>query len=102
MDKLFSTNRELKKIKKIHAKAFKKYDSFIRSSSRSDSDSSRSSDIKLYEIRQSDEWKYMNKLYQVVTSNVKNNNQCDDAIKYEPKFDDKCSLSSGTNKEPCQ
>ena len=34
-----------------------------------------------------------------VTSNVINNNQCDDAMEYDPKFDYTFSLSSGT-KEP--
>ena len=31
-----------------------------------------------------------------MTSNVKSKNQCDDAIEYEPRFDNKFSLSSGT------
>ena len=34
-----------------------------------------------------------------MTSNVINNNQCDDAMEYDPKFDYTFSLSSGT-KEP--
>ena len=33
-----------------------------------------------------------------MTSNTNNKNQCDDTIEYDPKFDDKFSLSSGTNK----
>ena len=38
----------------------------------------------------------MNKLDHVLTHNIKNKYKCNDAIKYEPKFDNKFSLSSGT------
>ena len=41
----------------------------------------------------------MNKLDHVVTNNIKNKYQCNDAIEYEPKYDNKSSLSSGT-KDP--
>ena len=37
----------------------------------------------------------MTKLYHVVTNNINNKDQCNDAIEYEPKFDNKFSLSSG-------
>ena len=42
----------------------------------------------------------MNNLDHVVTNNTKNKNQCDDAIEYNPKFDNKFSLSSFTNRDP--
>ena len=41
----------------------------------------------------------MNKLDHVMNKNIKNKNQCNDATKYEPKFDNIFSLSSGT-KDP--
>ena len=41
-------------------------------------------------------------LYHIVMNNIKNKNQCDDAIEYEPKFYNKFSLSSGPNRDPCQ
>ena len=41
----------------------------------------------------------MNKLDHVVTNNIKNINQYDDAIEYDPKLDGKFSLSSGTNRD---
>ena len=34
----------------------------------------------------------MNKLYHVVKNNISNKDQCNDAIEYEPKFDNKFSL----------
>ena len=34
-----------------------------------------------------------------MASDVKNKNQCNDAIEYEPKLDNKFSLSSGPNKD---
>ena len=33
----------------------------------------------------------MNKLDHVVTNNIKNKDQCNEAIEYEPKFDSKFS-----------
>ena len=51
------------------------------------------------ERRNQDECKEINELYHVVTNNIKNNNQCDYAIEYEPKFDNIFSLYSGT-KDP--
>ena len=41
----------------------------------------------------------MIKLDREVTNNIKNKDQCNDSIEYEPKFDNKFSLSSGT-KDP--
>ena len=38
----------------------------------------------------------MTKLYHEVINNINNKDQCNDAIEYEPKFDNKFSLSSGT------
>ena len=35
-------------------------------------------------------------LYYVMNNNLKNKYQCNDAIEYDPKFDDKFSLSSVT------
>ena len=45
------------------------------------------------------ECKEMNKLYHAMTNNIKNKDQHNDAIEYDPKFDSKFSLSSGT-KDP--
>ena len=97
MVKRSSTRCDTKKIKKIRAKISKKNEYSSRSVSRSDSDSSLPSDRKWYEIIQPDEIKDMNKLYHVVTNNINNKNQCDDAIKYELDFDNKLILFSGTN-----
>ena len=41
----------------------------------------------------------MKKLDHVVTNNINNKNQCNYTIEYDPKFDSKSSLSSGT-KDP--
>ena len=38
----------------------------------------------------------MRKLHHIVSNNIKNVNQCNDAIEYDTKFDNKFSLSSGT------
>ena len=37
----------------------------------------------------------MNKLDNIVADNIKNNYQCNETIYYEPKFDNKFSLSCG-------
>ena len=42
----------------------------------------------------------MNKINHVVTNNIKNKNQCDDAIEYNPKFDNVFSVSSEPNRYP--
>ena len=39
-------------------------------------------------------------LYHVGTDNIKNKNQFNDAIDYEPKFDNKFSLPSGLHMNP--
>ena len=49
--------------------------------------------------KQPTEQKDMNKLDHVVKSNINNKDQCNVAIEYEPDFDSKFSLSSGT-KDP--
>ena len=92
------THRELNKIKKIHSKISKKNEYSSSSSSDRNSDSSLSSDSEIYERRQNDEHNETNKLYHVVTNNIKIKIQCDEAIEYKPKFDSKFSLSSGTNR----
>ena len=38
----------------------------------------------------------MKKNYRLVTNSIKNKYQCTNSIEYEPKFDDKFILSSGT------
>ena len=43
----------------------------------------------------------MNKLYHIVNNEIKDKNQCNDTIEYEPKFDNEFNLSSGT-KDPNQ
>ena len=41
----------------------------------------------------------MKKLYDIVTNNINNKDQCNDVIEYDPKCDNTFSLSSGT-KDP--
>ena len=38
----------------------------------------------------------MNILYQVLTDNINNKDQCNNVIEYKTKFDDTFSLSTGT------
>ena len=45
------------------------------------------------------ELKEINGLYYVVTNNIKNKYQCNNAIDYETKFGNKLSLSSGSNRD---
>ena len=73
MAKRFGPRRKLKKIKNIKFKASKKFIYSIRnsSSSASGSDSSLSSDIEWYKIRQTNGRKEKNKLDHVVTNNIK-------------------------------
>ena len=78
----------------------KKHESSRINISSSDSDCSFSSDIEWYERIKASECKEMSKLYNVVTNNINNINQFDDAIEYEPKFDNKFSLYSGTKYPP--
>ena len=91
------SRRELNKIKKIKAKDSKK---LIYSSSDSLSsylDSPLYSDSEWDEPIQPTEHKEINKLYHLVTDNIKKNkNQRNDAIKNEQKFDNKFSFSRGT------
>ena len=91
--------RELKKIKNIKSKTSKNR-SYYRSntsSSDSDSDSYLSSESEGDRKRQPTERKEISDLDNVMTdSKKKNNNQHNDAIGYETKFDSKFSLSSGT------
>ena len=47
-------------------------------------------------IRQPTERKELNKLDPIVTNKIENKYQHNDAIEYEPKFDIKFILSSGT------
>ena len=42
----------------------------------------------------------MNILDFIVKNNLRNKNQCNDAISYEPEFDGKFSLSSGPYMDP--
>ena len=99
MAKRSDSRRELKKIIKIRTKLSKKHEYSISSIYISYSYSFLYSDSDLYERRQHSERKYMKKLDHVVTNNIKNKNQCDDTIEYEPIFDNKFGLSSVT-KDP--
>ena len=70
----------MKKIKKIRSNVSNNNESYIISISISDSDSSLSSYSEWDEIRQTSGRNSMKKLDQIVTNNIKNKNQCDDAI----------------------
>ena len=93
------SRRELKKINNIHAKASKKQANSIIDSSSSNYDSSLSGNIDIYEIRHPTEHKETNKLDHVVTNNIKNKYQHNNAIEYESKFYGRFSLSIRT-KDP--
>ena len=93
MTKRSGSHHELKKIKNIRSKAPMNNESSNNSSSSSDSDYSLSSEIGLDKIRHPSEIREIKKLDHVMTSNIKNRNQCDYDIEYDPKFDDKLSLS---------
>ena len=80
MAKLSGSRRELKKIKKIKARASKKFSYSSSDISISDSYSSLSSYIEWEKIRQTTELKELNKLDLVVTNNIKNKYQRDYAI----------------------
>ena len=99
MENKYSSHHEIKKIKKIKYKSSKKI-SYSRSDisiSDSDSYSSLSSESEWEKPRQTTELKEINKLYHIVTNNTKKNkNQHNDAIEYEPNFDNTFSLSRGT------
>ena len=99
MSKCSGSRHELKNIKNIRAKASKKHDYSSSDSFTDDSDSSLYIDREWDERINPTECKDMNKLDNVVTNNIYNKDQCSDAIKYEPKFDGKFCLSSGS-KDP--
>ena len=80
MDKHSSSHHELKKINNIKPKASQKHSYYISNSSIFDYDYSLSSDNDQDKIRQPNEWKETDNFDYIVTSNVKNNSQCDDAI----------------------
>ena len=90
------SHRELKNIKKICAKASNKYDSSRRYGSISESNSFLHSEIQRDKRRQPAQFKEMFQLDISVKNHIKNKDQCNDAIEYDPKFDNKLSLSSGT------
>ena len=94
--------REVNKIKNIKPKASEKRSYSIRYSFRIGLDyySSLSTDSDLDEDIQPTELKEINRLYNVLINNIKkNNNQHNDAIENEPKFNNIFSLSIGT-KDP--
>ena len=99
---LFSTSmrlgsrRQLKKTKKIKSKAPKKHFYSIRDIYSSDYDSYLSSDSEWDKRRQTTERKKIKKLDNVVKNKTKNKYQCNETIEYDPKFDGKFNLSSGT------
>ena len=78
---------ELKNNKKICTKASKKHDYSIIDSSSSDCDTYLSSDNEWDKRRKPSERNEINKLDQTVKNNVKNKDQCNDAIEYENKID---------------
>ena len=100
MAKSTSSCCELNKIKNIHYKMTNKYVSSSRYISSSDPNSSLSSDSDIYELTQTDKCKYMNILDHILTDNIKNKNQCNDAIEYYPNFGNNFSLSSGNTVYP--
>ena len=93
------SHRDIKNIKKIRSNMSKKYESSRSSISIREYESSPLSDSEWY-IRWTDELKDRNKLYHVVNNNINKKIQCNDAIDYEPKFDNKFILSSGINRDP--
>ena len=80
MAKSSSSRRELNNINNICAKASDRNDYYRSNISNSDYDSSLSSGSEWEKIIQPTELKEMNKLYQVVTNNIKNTYQRNDAI----------------------
>ena len=91
--------REIKRIKNIREKYSKKcsYSSIDSSRSDLDSDSFLSTNINREVLRQYNMRKEINKFDKVVTDNIKKHkNQHNDAIGYDPKFENKFILSSWT------
>ena len=99
MSNWLGSRRELKNINNIRPKASKKYGSSSSNSSSNNYDSYISSDSEWYKKRHPAERKDMKNLDHLVTNNINNKDQCNEAIGYEPNFDNKFSLSSGT-KDP--
>ena len=101
IDNKSSSRCELKNIKKIKAKASKKFDDYSSDSSRNKSyyDSSLSSGSDWDEERQPAERREINRSDHVVTNNIKTNSyQRYDAMENEPKFENSFNLSRGTKK----
>ena len=102
IDNKSSSRCELKNIKKIKAKASKKFDDYSSDSSRNKSyyDSSLSSGSDWDEERQPARNREKNRLKHIVNNNIKKDkDQHNEAIENEPKFDSSFNLSSGT-KDP--
>ena len=87
MDKHSIKRCELKKIKRIRAKASMKHESSSSSSSTNDYDYYLSNEIKWYEIIKTAGRKEINIIDHVVNSNIKIKNKRDYDIEYEPQFD---------------
>ena len=88
MVKRTRSRKELKKIKNIRSKVDNKYDYSNRSRFSSNTESYLLRDNEWY-IRQPDERNETKKLYQIVANNIKNKDQRNNSIDYEPKFDNK-------------
>ena len=80
ISKLLGSRRELKKVNKIRTTASKRHGSSKSDSSSSDSDSPLSSDSKWDKRIQYTERKDMKNLDHVVTNNIRNKYQYNDAI----------------------
>ena len=92
MEKKCGSRSKLKKVSKFNKNSSKKlsYSSSNNSSSDSDSDSSLSRDNEWEELIHTIGHKEKNRLDHVGPDNIKeNNNQHNDAIEYDPKFDNK-------------
>ena len=88
MVKRTRSRKELKKIKNIRSKVDNKYDYSNRSRFSSNTESYLLRDNEWY-IRQPDERNETKKLYQIVANNIKNKDQRNNSIDYEPNFDNK-------------
>ena len=83
--------KEMRKIKKIHAKTNRKSDFYSSNSSRNNHNSSLSSDSE-WEIGQIYDQKEINKLDHVMNSNLKEVNRVNGIMENEPKFDSTSNL----------
>ena len=88
MVKRTRSRKELKKIKNIRSKVDNKYDYSNRSRFSSNTESYLLRDNE-WDIRQPDERNETKKLYQIVANNIKNKDQRNNSIDYEPNFDNK-------------